>query len=475
MLKIDSELQCQTVCPDFVIVGFPGLPPSTTIEKIRAKFSKSLILPAGYNGVSRAGDMLTGGVDPYPHPRRATMTSCSRRGTACPATEKASVRAAHTVAHSVAVRLDARNLSYKYYFYSKASFTPPPPPVSPPPPEQTMDQDSHESARATRRRRARTQLTSLSAVVRPLSFHQSEPRSIPGAVASLFWHVGIVSDDAAGRRIFSGISRLPLPFISAPLYTNLSSPTLALKMSMLRAVQISSHHFSLGMKFLSDWLQTAAKNDLFAGLPDNEVVFVVELNNFLYYTDPYPRASEKWRTLNEQRRTVHAGRRQHCTSVHSFVRSDDEAHDARDSVVFMVPMLLRPKHENDLKSGDGTTCYNDNSSGTRRQNGITGQHNVETLLTNQQIRTYFPAGSPANREFFVARSSQSATRLVPTASHSQSAYEFAHSKRIATPFYFRLLTYSGSDTSIVQGMFFFALAVLSSIRSVNLTNCKRGK
>ncbi|KAJ8891888.1 hypothetical protein PR048_004444 [Dryococelus australis] len=37
-----------------------------------------------------------------------------------------------------------------------------PPPVSPPPPEQTRDRDSHESAHATRRRRARTQLTSLS-------------------------------------------------------------------------------------------------------------------------------------------------------------------------------------------------------------------------------------------------------------------------------------------------------------------------
>ncbi|KAJ8878304.1 hypothetical protein PR048_018881 [Dryococelus australis] len=38
-----------------------------------------------------------------------------------------------------------------------------PPPVSPPPPEQTRDRDSHESSRVTRRRRARTQLTSLSA------------------------------------------------------------------------------------------------------------------------------------------------------------------------------------------------------------------------------------------------------------------------------------------------------------------------
>ncbi|KAJ8891383.1 hypothetical protein PR048_010899 [Dryococelus australis] len=83
----------------------------------------------------------------------------------------------------VAIRLGTRNLSYISYLYSKASFTLPrkvarysaptetaplrvsfrPPPVSPPPPEQTRDRDSHESVRATRRRRYRTQLTSLSA------------------------------------------------------------------------------------------------------------------------------------------------------------------------------------------------------------------------------------------------------------------------------------------------------------------------
>ncbi|KAJ8878378.1 hypothetical protein PR048_018955 [Dryococelus australis] len=55
----------------------------------------------------------------------------------------------------------------------RASFRPPL--VSPPPPEQTRDRDSHESARATRRRRARTQLTSLSAgpPSHPRSFRSS--------------------------------------------------------------------------------------------------------------------------------------------------------------------------------------------------------------------------------------------------------------------------------------------------------------
>ncbi|KAJ8897408.1 hypothetical protein PR048_002754 [Dryococelus australis] len=46
---------------------------------------------------------------------------------------------------------------------SPTGILPPPPPVSSPQPEQARDRDSHESARATRRRQANTQLTSLSA------------------------------------------------------------------------------------------------------------------------------------------------------------------------------------------------------------------------------------------------------------------------------------------------------------------------
>ncbi|KAJ8868946.1 hypothetical protein PR048_030487 [Dryococelus australis] len=56
---------------------------------------------------------------------------------------------------------------------------------------------------------------------RTLASHQSEPDSIPGQVTE-FSQVGIVSDDAVGRRVFSGISRLPRPFISAPLHIHFS-------------------------------------------------------------------------------------------------------------------------------------------------------------------------------------------------------------------------------------------------------------
>ncbi|KAJ8866087.1 hypothetical protein PR048_033611 [Dryococelus australis] len=49
--------------------------------------------------------------------------------------------------------------------------------------------------------------------------HQGEPGSTPG-----FSHVGIVPDNAAGRRVFSGISRFPRPFIPALPHNHLNHP-----------------------------------------------------------------------------------------------------------------------------------------------------------------------------------------------------------------------------------------------------------
>ncbi|KAJ8888866.1 hypothetical protein PR048_008360, partial [Dryococelus australis] len=57
--------------------------------------------------------------------------------------------------------------------------------------------------------------------------------------------VGIVPDDAASRRVFSGISRFPRPFIRALLHIHLTSPSSGLKTSLLRAAQISSLTFAL--------------------------------------------------------------------------------------------------------------------------------------------------------------------------------------------------------------------------------------
>ncbi|KAJ8871644.1 hypothetical protein PR048_027971 [Dryococelus australis] len=48
-------------------------------------------------------------------------------------------------------------------------------------------------------------------VVRLLASHQGEPGSISGGTALGFSHVGIVPDDAAGRRFSSWVSRFPRP------------------------------------------------------------------------------------------------------------------------------------------------------------------------------------------------------------------------------------------------------------------------
>ncbi|KAJ8873748.1 hypothetical protein PR048_024582 [Dryococelus australis] len=86
-----------------------------------------------------------------------------------------------------------------------------------------------------------------------LASHQGEPGSIPGRVTG-FSQVGIVPDDAVGRRIFSGISRSPRPFIPAPLHIHFNHP---LKTSLLGATQISS---------LTPSLLKSAVNGLVAGV-----------------------------------------------------------------------------------------------------------------------------------------------------------------------------------------------------------------
>ncbi|KAJ8865727.1 hypothetical protein PR048_033248 [Dryococelus australis] len=52
-------------------------------------------------------------------------------------------------------------------------------------------------------------------VARPVASHLGEPGSIPSEVAPGFSHVGIVSDDAAGRRVFSETSRSSRPLHSS--------------------------------------------------------------------------------------------------------------------------------------------------------------------------------------------------------------------------------------------------------------------
>ncbi|KAJ8878707.1 hypothetical protein PR048_019292 [Dryococelus australis] len=71
-----------------------------------------------------------------------------------------------------------------------------------------------------------------------ITSHQGEPGSIPGRVTPGFSQVGIVPDDAAGRRVFTGIPRFPFSCIPALLYSDLIS----LETSLLRASQIFQHN-----------------------------------------------------------------------------------------------------------------------------------------------------------------------------------------------------------------------------------------
>ncbi|KAJ8897705.1 hypothetical protein PR048_003055 [Dryococelus australis] len=80
-------------------------------------------------------------------------------------------------------------------------------------------------------------------VVRVLTSHLGKPGSIPDGFAPGFSHVGIVPDDAAGWRVFSEISRFHHPFLPTLLHSNLSSPSSAHNISLLRAAQISPFHW----------------------------------------------------------------------------------------------------------------------------------------------------------------------------------------------------------------------------------------
>ncbi|KAJ8883986.1 hypothetical protein PR048_015842 [Dryococelus australis] len=62
-------------------------------------------------------------------------------------------------------------------------------------------------------------------VVRLLTSHLGEPGWNPGGDAPRFSHVGIAPDDAAGRRVFSVISRFSSPSISMLPHTRLVSPS----------------------------------------------------------------------------------------------------------------------------------------------------------------------------------------------------------------------------------------------------------
>ncbi|KAJ8871850.1 hypothetical protein PR048_028190 [Dryococelus australis] len=80
--------------------------------------------------------------------------------------------------------------------------------------------------------------------------HLHEPGLIPGTVTPRFSHVGIVSDDAAGWLVFSGISHFPRPCIPALLHTHLTSPSSALQDLGCYEPHLMGWGLTLGLKLL---------------------------------------------------------------------------------------------------------------------------------------------------------------------------------------------------------------------------------
>ncbi|KAJ8886529.1 hypothetical protein PR048_012740 [Dryococelus australis] len=70
-------------------------------------------------------------------------------------------------------------------------------------------------------------------MVRQLASHLGEPGSISGGVAPRFLHTGIVPNDDAIRRVFSGMSRFLQPGIPVLLHLHLTSPSKSLKTLVL--------------------------------------------------------------------------------------------------------------------------------------------------------------------------------------------------------------------------------------------------
>ncbi|KAJ8885930.1 hypothetical protein PR048_012136 [Dryococelus australis] len=74
-------------------------------------------------------------------------------------------------------------------------------------------------------------------VVRLLASHLGKPGSIPYGVAPRLSHMGIVSDDAAGGRVFLGDLSFPPSFHPGQFHTHLDLPSSAVKSPLLRRIK----------------------------------------------------------------------------------------------------------------------------------------------------------------------------------------------------------------------------------------------
>ncbi|KAJ8873630.1 hypothetical protein PR048_024452 [Dryococelus australis] len=211
-------------------------------------------------------------------------------------------------------------------------------------------------------------------VVRLLASHQSEPGSIPSRVDLGFSHVGIVPDDAAGRRVFSGISRSGSTFIPALHRTYIDSPSSALKTSMLRTAKISSLIYLLEM---------------------------IELREEIYKLGKTKSTLQQIKLEKTHQPAASSGTIPTCENP-GLTQPGTEPCSSRWEVSSLTAQSPRLPKMSELRS-----------------------------LTSRLV-TNLPTGSPAVRENLVRRSNQSDTRPVSRESHDQSVNGYAYIKRTAT-------------------------------------------
>ncbi|KAJ8875418.1 hypothetical protein PR048_023313 [Dryococelus australis] len=201
-----------------------------------------------------------------------------------------------------------------------------------------------------------------------LASHQGEPGSIPGRVTG-FSQVGIVPDDAVGRRVFPEDLPFPPPLHSGAAPYSLQSPSSDLKTSMSRAAHISS-------------LQLRQRYDA-------------------------PLASVLEDVCVEELSSSAGGRNARCTAWRlgvgmgqnkSRVVELEEECESEEA----GPVSLRGTC---FASGGERTPRLDPEWGrrTRQQNGVADQRNVGAPFANQRLVTYSIAGSPSQYRLFTLR------------------------------------------------------------------------
>ncbi|KAJ8895945.1 hypothetical protein PR048_001286 [Dryococelus australis] len=102
--------------------------------------------------------------------------------------------------------------------------------------------------------------------------HLGEPGSIPNGATPGFSHVGVVPDDATGRRVFPGSPVFTHPINPDLLHAHLAPPSSGFKASMLRATQNSSPtlyllHFVSGPRCTA-WIALSSHQGETGSIPD---------------------------------------------------------------------------------------------------------------------------------------------------------------------------------------------------------------